>query len=134
MNDLYIGLATTAAIIIFLELFKSVDKKLMSAFTLAVIPFIYIGFSWGDPKSLIMSVVGVAFFLGLAYLGYRNNVILIVIGLVLHGAWDLVFPFFSSEAPEGYDVFCITIDLLLALYFYFRAGAPAVKKTSVTTR
>jgi len=128
MNDFYIGLTTTAVIIIFLELFKTVEKRLISAFTLAVIPFIYIGFSWADPKSLVSAVLGVAFFLGLAYWGYRKNFNLIIIGLVLHGIWDVIFPFFSSEAPEGYDIFCITIDLLLALYFYFRVSPRKLKR------
>jgi hypothetical protein len=120
MTDFLIGLTTTAVIVLFLEIFRSVDKKLIGAFTLAVIPFIYIGFSWADPLSLGSSIAAVALFLWLAYQGLRGNFLLIVWGLVLHGLWDFAYPFFSDFSPHGYDVFCITIDVLLAVYFYLR--------------
>jgi hypothetical protein len=120
MNDFYIGLITTAAVIGITEVFTFLEKRLIGALTLVGIPFIYIGFSWSDTSSLIYSILAVAFFLALAYFGYKHNFLLIVLGLVLHGVWDLLFPYFSSSAPAGYDVFCLTIDVLLAPYFYFR--------------
>ena len=118
MNDFLIGLAWTLGIIAFLEIFKSFDKRLIAAYTLMGIPFIYIGFSYHDTSSLIASILSVAFFVALAYYGYKKNFNLVSAGLALHAVWDLVFPLFSSMAPEGYDVFCITIDVLLALYFF----------------
>jgi len=120
MNDFYIGIITTIAIIGFLEIGNFFEKRLIAALTLAGIAFIYIGFSWNDIRSLIYVILGVAVFFFLSYFGYKKNFILIIVGLVLHGIWDIVFPFFSSTAPEGYGVFCITIDLLLAIYFYIR--------------
>lgn len=118
MNDFLIGLAWTLGIIAFLEIFKSFDKRLIAAYTLMGIPFIYIGFSYHDTSSLIASILSVAFFVALAYYGYKKNFNLVIAGLALHAVWDLIFPHFSSMAPEGYDVFCITIDVLLALYFF----------------
>ena len=56
----------------------------------------------------------------LSYYGQTKNVNLIVFGLLLHGVWDLAFPHFSAVAPKGYDIFCITADVILAAYFYFR--------------
>lgn len=120
MNDFYIGLITTAAVIGILEIFRFLEKRLMGALTLVGIAFIYIGFAWSDVPALVYSILGAAVFTALAYFGYKNNFILIVIGLVLHGCWDLLFPYISSSAPEGYDIFCITIDFLLAVYFFFR--------------
>jgi hypothetical protein len=120
LKDFYIGLITTAATIGILEVFRFLEKRLMGALTLVGIAFIYIGFAWSDIPSLVYSIIGVAVFITLAYFGYKNNFILIVLGLILHGCWDLLFPFISSTAPDGYDIFCITIDLLLAVYFYFR--------------
>ena len=120
MNDFVIGLAWTIGIIGFLEIFRTFDKRLLAAFTLTGIPFIYIGFSFHDLQSLFASILAVGFFITLAYYGYKKNFYLVITGLALHGLWDLVFPFFSSMAPEGYDIFCITIDVLLALYFLFR--------------
>ena len=120
MNDFLIGLAWTLGIIAFLEIFKGFDKRLIAAYTLMGIPFIYIGFSYHDTSSLMASILSVAFFVALAYYGYKKNFNLVIAGLALHAVWDLVFPLFSSMAPEGYDVFCITIDVLLALYFFLR--------------
>src|SRR5690606_11071771 len=84
------------------------------------IAFIYIGFTWYDTLSLTYAILGVVVFFALSYFGYKKNFILIVIGLILHGIWDIVFPFFSSSAPEGYGIFCLTVDFLLAIYFYIR--------------
>jgi hypothetical protein len=120
MKDLYIGLATTAAVILLFESLRFLEKRLLSAFTLVGIAFIYIGFTWRNTTSLIYSIIAVAIFIGLSYFGYKNNFIWIVIGLLLHGVWDVLFPFISDLAPHGYDIFCITIDVLLAVYVYFR--------------
>lgn len=119
MTGFIIGLITTAAIIAFAEIFSKIDLKFYASLNLAAIPFIYIGFSI-DPQSLILTVPGAAFFLMFAYWGYKKNYLLIVAGLALHGLWDVLFPHASSVAPHGYDLFCITIDELLAVYFYIK--------------
>lgn len=120
MNDFYIGIITSLSIIAFVETLKFLEKRLIGAFTLVGIGFIYIGFSWNDIPSLTYSILGVALFFALSYFGYKRNFILIIIGLILHGIWDLLFPLFSSMAPDGYGIFCLTVDLLLAIYFYIR--------------
>ena len=120
MTDIIIGLVTTFLVILFLEVFKSVDKKLMGSFTLSGIAFIYVGFAWADLPSLAIVVAGVAVFLFLAYYAFTKDYRLIALGLVLHGTWDMIYPHFTSVVPQGYDLFCLTIDLLLAIYFYFR--------------
>jgi len=120
MTDFYIGLITTLVIIILVEALRFLEKRLIGAFTLVGIPFIYIGFAWPDVRSLIYAIVGTVLFVALSYFGYKWNFMLIVLGLLLHGVWDLLFPYISSAAPEGYDIFCLTIDVLLAAYFVLR--------------
>lgn len=120
MIDFYIGLITTVAVIAILEVFRFLEKRLMGTLILVGIAFIYIGFTWQDKPSLFLSIGSGAVFFALAYFGYKKNYLLVVSGLLLHGVWDMSFPFFSDAAPSGYDIFCITIDLLLAIYFYFR--------------
>ncbi len=71
MTGFIIGLTTTAAIIAFAEIFRKIDLKLFASLNLAVIPFIYIGFSI-DPHTLLITVPGAAFFLMFAYWGYKN--------------------------------------------------------------
>ena len=120
MNNFYIGVITTISTIGIFEIFKTSDRRLLSAFTLGGIAFIYVGFAWPDLPSLMITVFGVALFLALSYLGYKKNFYFIIIGLVLHALWDFLYPLFLDTAPTGYDIFCITIDLLLPIYFFFR--------------
>jgi hypothetical protein len=119
MTGFVLGLTITAAIVAFAEIFRKIDLKFLASLSLAVIPFIYIGFSI-DPHALMFTIPGASFFLLFAYLGYKKNYMLTVIGLALHGLWDVAFPHVSEVAPQDYDIFCITIDVLLALYFYFK--------------
>ena len=119
MTGFIIGLITTVAIIAFAEIFRKIDLKFFASLNLAGIPFIYIGFSI-DPDSLMLTIPGASFFLFFAYWGYKKHYILTVIGLALHGLWDVLFPLVSTVAPHGYDVFCITIDFLIAFYFYLK--------------
>ena len=120
MADFYIGLITTAVVVALLEIPGLLEKKLAGAMTLSGIAFIYIGFSTHDMESLVYCIIAVAFFFGLSYFGYKKNFILVIVGLILHGIWDIAFPYFSNVAPGGYDIFCLTIDFLLAVYFYIR--------------
>lgn len=120
MTEFYIGIVTTLVVLGLVELLRFLEKRLIAAFSLVGIAFIYVGFAWYDLTALIYVIAGAALFIALSYFGYTRNFMLIVVGLILHGVWDLLFPLISSVAPNGYDIFCITIDLLMAIYFYIR--------------
>jgi hypothetical protein len=120
MKEIVIGVVLCTIVIIFLESFKSLDKRLFGALTVVGIAFIYVGFAWSDLHSLIIVAIVVVPFVALSYYGQTKNFNLIVLGLLLHGVWDMVFPRFSSVVPKGYDIFCLTADLILAAYFYVR--------------
>jgi hypothetical protein len=119
MTGFFIGLIVTIAVIAFAEIFRKIDLGFYASLNLAVIPFIYIGFSI-EPHSLMLTIPAALIFVLFAYLGYKKNYLFTVTGLALHGLWDVFFPHVSTVAPHGYDVFCITIDILLALYFYLK--------------
>ena len=72
MNDFYIGIITTIAIIGLVEILKFLEKRLIGALTLVGIAFIYIGFSWNDILSLTYAILGVAVFFVLSYFGYKR--------------------------------------------------------------
>jgi len=120
MNDFYIGVITTIAVITVVEIFRFLEKRLIAALILVGIAFIYVGFSWHSTLSLTYVIIVGALFFGLSYFGYKKNFFLIIFGLILHGIWDILFPYISSTAPDGYGIFCLTIDFLLAIYFYIR--------------
>ena len=120
MKDVVVGIILCAIVIIFLESFRSLDKRLFGAFTVVGIAFIYVGFAWNDLPALTIVAISIVPFVGLSYYGQTKNFNLIVLGLLLHGVWDMVFPRFSSVVPKGYDIFCLTADVILAAYFYVR--------------
>ena len=120
MKDIIIGIIVSTIVIIFMESVRSLDKKLFGALALVAIAFIYVGFAWTELRSLIVVTISVVPFVALAYYGQTKRYNLIVLGLLLHGVWDVVFPRFSSVVPKGYDIFCVTADVILAAYFYFR--------------
>jgi hypothetical protein len=127
MRDIVIGIILSAVVILFMEAIRSLDKRLFGALTLVGIAFIYVGFAWNDLPSLIIVAIQVVVFAALSYYGQIKNFNLIVLGLLLHGVWDLVFPLFSTVVPKGYNMFCLTADLILAAYFYFRFTRIAAK-------
>jgi hypothetical protein len=119
MKDVIIGIILSIAIIVFLEIFKSFNRKIMATLILVGIAFIYVGFVWQNiPDSIVVSATVLLFML-LSYYGYTRNFNLIILGLVLHGIWDVLFPYFSNSIPKGYNIFCVTVDEILAIYFYF---------------
>jgi hypothetical protein len=120
MTDIIIGTILSLIIIGFLEIFKQFDKKLIATITLVGISFIYLGFSWINITYLAVASIGVLIFTLLAYYGYKKDFRLIVLGLFLHSFWDLFCHFNDFPIPTGYDKFCITVDWILAIYFYIR--------------
>ena len=83
MTGLIVGLITATAVIAFAEIFRKIDLKFYASLNLAVIPFIYIGFSI-EPNSLVLTIPAASLFLFLAYWGFEKYYMLIVLGLVLH--------------------------------------------------
>lgn len=92
----------------------------MASLILSGIAFSYVGFAWTNLYSLGIVVTGLGIFLLLAYYGYNKDFRPIVLGLIQHGIGDMIYP----RLPVGYDKFRITVDFLLALYFFFRVQPP----------
>ena len=120
MKDVFVGVLIGFLIALFLEIFRSFDKKLVAALTLVAIAFIYVGFAWTDLFALSIAGAGALAFTALAYFGYTHQFNFILAGFVAHGLWDLLYSLFSPTAPLGYDKFCLTVDFILALYFWFK--------------
>lgn len=134
MIPLIIGISSGLLLIVTFILLKNFDKPLIYGLNLAVIGFLYIGFTWSDLSSLIITCVqGLLFFL-LAYYGVRKSIFILAIGFLLHGGWDLVYPFFDMPGliPPGYDLFCSSLDFTVGIYLLIlakKAGASLKLKT-----
>ena len=114
--------AITAGIIIAGSEILRLNKRVLAALLLSAIAFIYVGLIGSDLSNLfIYGLQGLVFFF-LAYVGLaKQKPQLLSIGLLLHGLWDLVHLLLGlkSTLPQNYEIYCISVDLLLAGYFWF---------------
>jgi len=91
------------------------------ALLLAAAAAVYVGATLGDqPGSATVATGAFAVFGALALLG-MEDVRLLVVGWLAHGAWDLlhVIGLLDSGAPYWYEVGCLIADPLIAAYLFF---------------
>jgi hypothetical protein len=97
---------------------KNLDKKLVYGLILSGIGFLYVGFTWTDRLSLLVTAAQALIFLFLAYFGMKKNSLLLAAGYFLHGLWDLAYNYFTLPdlVPPHYDLFCLSIDFTMGIY------------------
>lgn len=121
MQTIIYGALTAGAIVAGSELLK-LNRKVLAALLLSAIAFIYVGLIGSDfNKLIIYGSQGIIFFF-LAYIGLaKQKPQLLSTGLLLHGLWDLLHLILELESalPSGYEIYCITVDILLAGYFWY---------------
>ena len=112
---LFTGLLSAGSI----ELFRF-DRLTAGSLVLTAIGFIYVGFAGDDSILLLVNGTQALVIWLLAYRGLRKNPMLIPLGLLLHATWDLGYHYLvdGTGIPEGYEMYCVVVDLGLAGYFY----------------
>jgi hypothetical protein len=90
---------------------------------LAGIGFLYVGFTWSDLTSLIITCFQAFVFLALAFYGTKRSLFILAVGYMLHGSWDLVYSMYDTPGlvPPGYDIFCSSLDFVVGLYILYYA-------------
>ena len=118
MIPVFIGISSGLIIIFIIALLKQVDKGIIYGLILSGIGFLYVGFTWTDTKSLIITCVQAIFFLFFAWYGIKKSLYMLGAGYFLHGIWDLAYDLFpgSSLIPPHYDLFCLSIDFTIGFY------------------
>ena len=118
MNSLVIGISSGLLIIGFFLLQKHLDKRSMYSLILVGIGFLYVGYTWSDRSSLIINSIQATVFLYIAYWGLKKSLIILAVGYLLHGTWDLIYGVVdnSSLIPPGYDLFCSSLDFVIGIY------------------
>lgn len=118
MASILIGVLSGILIILFIGLLTQLDKKVMYGLILAGIGFLYIGFTWSDLMSVIISSIQAIAFLMIAYYGMRKSMYVLALGYFLHGAWDLLYNVFSVPyiVPPHYHLFCLSLDWTIGVY------------------
>lgn len=118
MNATLIGLSSSMLTILIFYLLNRLDKRTVYGLILMAIGFLYIGYTWTDINTAIVSGLQALFFMSLAYFGIKKSYWFLVAGYFLHGIWDVLYPMFFNSAllPPDYDYFCITYDFIVAIY------------------
>lgn len=120
MTATLIGLVSSLITILIFTFLKRIDKNTIYGLILMGIGFLYIGYTWTDINTAIMSLVQALFFMVLAYLGIKRSYWFLVVGYLLHGLWDFVYPLVANPdlLPPDYDYFCFTYDFIVGLYLF----------------
>ena len=118
MKAAIIGFVSGVVIILIFVVFKRIDKKTIYGLILAIIGFLYVGFTWSDFELFSINTFQAIFFLFLAYFGIKWNSYILIAGYFLHGVWDLIYSQVANTAllPPQYDLFCSILDFTVGLY------------------
>ena len=118
LTSVIIGLVSGIFLAVALVLFRKTHSQLIYGLTLTGIGFLYVGFTWSDLPSLVISAIQAFVFLLLAYQGVRKHAGFLPLGFFLHGAWDLLYTPFDTPGliPPHYDAFCLTFDFVIGFY------------------
>jgi hypothetical protein len=118
MTAVIIGISSGLLVILTFGIWKAIEKSTIYGLILSGIAFIYVGFTWTDITSLIISSAQVIFFVFIAYYGMKMNLYLLAAVYFLHGIWDLAYHLLPlpNLVPPHYDLFCLSIDLTMGVY------------------
>ena len=121
MTAAFIGTFSGILVILVIALLRQLDKRVVYGLVLAGIGYLYVGFTWSDMPSLIVTFIQSLIFLLLAYFGIKKNIYFLIAGYFLHGTWDLLYDVFPNHnlIPPHYDLFCLSIDFTIGLYLLF---------------
>ena len=122
MIPIVIGITTALLQITLFEVLKNFKKDSIYALTLAGIGFLYVGFTWTDTPTFIITSFQAIVFLLIAYYGLVKNPYILAAGYFLHGLWDIVFPFWLNAAliPPRYEWFCSSLDFTIGIYLILK--------------
>ena len=123
MTPIIIGITTALLQILAFEFLKQFNKSSIYALTLSGIGFLYVGFTWTDTTTLIITAIQAIIFLFIAYYGFAKSLYLLAAGYFLHGLWDILYPFWQDAAliPPHYDWFCSSLDFTVGFYLILKA-------------
>lgn len=118
MTAVIIGISLGLLTVIFIAALKRLDKETIYGLILSAIAVLYVGFTWTDTLSLIITIIQAVAFLFIAYYGIKRNIYILATGYFLHGLWDLAYSFFQLPEliPPHYDLFCLSIDFTMGFY------------------
>lgn len=118
-----IGIVSTVIIVALARIAKFENDRSFYPTVLIVIGFLYVLFAVIDGRIevvLIESVFAIVF-TSIAIIGFKKSEIIVGIGIMLHGFFDISHHLFleNKGIPIFWAGFCLAIDFLLGVYIIF---------------
>lgn len=124
MNYL-VGIITAVAIVGLARSTKFENDRSFYPTVLIVIGFLYLLFGAIDGRIEVILFEGfiALIFTAIALLGYRKSLVIVGIGIILHGIFDITHHLILENRgiPDFYAGFCFAVDVVLGGYVVFAA-------------
>ncbi len=101
-----------------------VEIRILSI-SLVVAAIVYIVFAlvWGNSNWFFIELIGLMTYGLFVWLSLHHSTYWLAIGWLLHPLWDVCLHLLgpgNAIAPESYAIACISFDILIAAYVFYR--------------
>ncbi len=118
-----IGVVSAVVIVTLARLAKFENDRSFYPTVLIVIGFLYMLFAAIDGRNAVVLYEGLfaVFFAAIALIGFRKSHVIVGLGIILHGFFDISHHLFleNKGIPVFYAGFCFAVDLPLGAYIVF---------------
>ena len=123
-----IGLIAVAPLLYFVRHKRLKTTHRLLGQGLVVAAFIYIAFAivWGDLTWIGIETLGVFIYGACYWLSNKFSIVWVAIGWLLHPLWDVFLHLIgpgNHVAPQWYAIACISFDVAVAFYLFWRMSA-----------
>jgi len=124
---LILGLVLGTILLIYARSYRGKGEKRILAIALVIAAIIYVVFAvlWGNALWVSIELIGVPIYGVFAWAAMRYSAYWLAFGWLLHPMWDVALHLLGPGnvfAPEWYVIGCITFDILVAGYVFFRVS------------
>ncbi len=130
VRSVAIGLALGVSTILLHTLLSEEQGLELTSLLMVLIASVYYGFALMShhTKAKIIEIIVASAFVSMGIFGLWISPWILVIGLFLHGLWDIIHhhsPQSLAEVPAWYIPFCATYDWIIAGYLAYLNVSPA---------
>nr|WP_136252409.1 DUF6010 family protein [Ningiella ruwaisensis] len=121
MISIFIGLVLSLLIIVFAKLTRFEQDLSFYPTLLIVIASYYVLFSVIAGHSILLEAFIALAFFGIAILGAYKSLVIVGLGIVVHGAYDIIHAVYlnNSVSPSWWPAFCATVDIVLGSWVIY---------------
>lgn len=122
---LLVGLFLGSCLLFFARKFGVKHEKKILAIALLIAAIIYVFFALlrGDSDWILIESIGVIAYGLVVWMAMRYSAYYLCVGWLLHPLWDVYLHLLGpghEVAPQWYALACISFDLLVAAYVFYR--------------